>query len=262
VVTEAGFGADLGAEKFLDIKCRTGGLTPDAAVVVATVRALKVHGGIHKDQLGTANPGAVERGFANLRQHLENLALFGVPTIVALNRFVSDTAEELDVVRSGCAALGVPVALVEVWEKGGEGGMELAALLDATLAKRGASFKPLYDTKLSIRQKIETLATRIYRADGVDFLPPAERALKQLTEFGLGETPVCVAKTQYSFSDNPALLGAPRGFRITIRDIYPSAGAGFVVAMAGDIMTMPGLSKSPAAERIRLHRDGTIEGLF
>jgi formate--tetrahydrofolate ligase len=262
VVTEAGFGADLGAEKFLDIKCRMAGLAPDAIIIVATVRALKLHGGLHKDQLGAADPAAVERGFANLRQHLENLALFGVPTIVAVNRFATDTEPELDVIRQGCETLGTPVALTEVWEKGGAGGAELAAHLRATIQRGGTSFKPLYDVKLPIRDKIEIIAKRIYRADGVDFLPPAERALKQLADFGLAETPVCVAKTQYSFTDNAALLAAPRGFRITIRDVYPSAGAGFVVALAGDIMTMPGLSKSPAAERIRLHADGTIEGLF
>ena len=262
VITEAGFGADLGAEKFLDIKCRFGGFSPEAVVVVATVRALKLHGGISKDRLGTPDAAAVERGFANLRQHLENLALFGVPAIVALNRFVADTAEELDVIRKGCAALGAPIALTEVWEKGGAGGVELANALEATLQRGEAAYRPLYDVNLPIREKIELLATKVYRADGVDFQPPAERALKQLPEFGLGETPVCIAKTQYSFSDNAALLAAPRGFRITIRDIYPSAGAGFVVALAGDIMTMPGLGKSPSAERIRLHPDGTIEGLF
>jgi len=262
VITEAGFGADLGAEKFFDIKCRAGGLAPEAVIVVATVRALKLHGGVAKADLAAPNPKAVESGFANLRQHVENLKHFGVPALVALNRFVTDAAGELDVVRDGCAALGVEVALTEVWEKGGEGGLGLADLLVATLARGKAAFKPLYDLKRPIREKIETIATMLYRADGVDFQPPAERALKQLPEFGLGETPVCIAKTQYSFSDNPALLAAPRGFRITIRDIYPSAGAGFVVALAGDIMTMPGLSKSPSAERIRLHRDGTIEGLF
>jgi formate--tetrahydrofolate ligase len=262
VITEAGFGADLGAEKFFDIKCRTGGLQPEAAVVVATVRALKLHGGARKDQLTTPDPKAVERGFANLARHLENVALYGVPAVVALNRFVTDSDDELDVVRSGCRPLGVPVALTEVWEKGGAGGMELAAVVDQTLERGLARFTPLYDTALPIREKIEILARKIYRADGVDFLPPAERALKQLTDFGLGQTPVCIAKTQYSFSDNAALLGAPTGFRITIRDITPSAGAGFVVALAGDIMTMPGLGKTPAAEKMRLHRDGTIEGLF
>ncbi len=262
VITEAGFGADLGAEKFLDIKCRVGELAPEAIVIVATIRALKLHGGVHKDLLGTGDAAAVERGFANLRQHLENLAQYGVPIIVSLNRFAMDTDAELDVVRNGCKALGTPVALTEVWEHGGQGGMELAELLLATLEKGGARFAPIYDEKLPIREKIELIAKKVYRADGVDFLVPAERALKQLAAFGLGETPVCIAKTQYSFSDNPALLAAPRGFRITIRDIYPSAGAGFVVALAGDIMTMPGLGKSPSAERIRIHRDGTIEGLF
>jgi formate--tetrahydrofolate ligase len=262
VITEAGFGADLGAEKFFDIKCRMGGFQPEAVVVVATVRALKLHGGTRKDQLTTPDPAAVERGFANLARHLENVAQFGVPTVVALNRFVTDSAEELAVVRHGCEARKVPVALADVWEKGGAGGMELAAVVDATLEKGGARFAPLYDTALPIKEKIEILAKKIYRADGVDYLPPAERALKQLAEFGLGQTPVCVAKTQYSFSDNAALLGAPTGFRLTIRDITPSAGAGFVVALAGDIMTMPGLGKTPAAEKMRLHRDGTIEGLF
>jgi formate--tetrahydrofolate ligase len=262
VITEAGFGADLGAEKFFDIKCRTGGLAPDVVVVVATVRALKLHGGVKKDQLATPDAAAVERGFGNLARHLENLAQFGVPAVVALNRFVSDSRDEHDVIRRGCETLKVPVALTDVWEQGGAGGMELAEVVDATLKRGGATFAPLYDVKLPIKEKIETLARKIYRADGVDFLPPAERALKQLAEFGLGETPVCLAKTQYSFSDNPALLGAPSGFRLTIRDITPSAGAGFVVALAGDIMTMPGLGKTPAAERMRLHRDGTIEGLF
>jgi formate--tetrahydrofolate ligase len=262
VITEAGFGADLGAEKFFDIKCRTGGLAPDVVVVVATVRALKLHGGVKKDQLATPDAAAVERGFGNLARHLENLAQFGVPAVVALNRFVSDSREEHDVIRRGCDTLKVPVALTDVWEQGGAGGMELAEVVDATLKRGGATFAPLYDVKLPIKEKIETLARKIYRADGVDFLPPAERALTQLAEFGLGETPVCIAKTQYSFSDNPALLGAPSGFRLTIRDITPSAGAGFVVALAGDIMTMPGLGKTPAAEKMRLHRNGTIEGLF
>ena len=262
VITEAGFGADLGAEKFFDIKCRAGGFAPEAVVLVATVRALKAHGSVAKVDLAAPNAGAVETGFANLKQHVENLRHFGVPVVVALNRFVTDAPAELAVIQNGCAALGVEVALTEVWEKGGEGGLALADLLLATLARAKAAFTPLYDVKRPIREKIETIATKVYRADGVDFLPPAERALKQLPEFGLGETPVCVAKTQYSFSDNAALLAAPRGFRITIRDIHPSAGAGFVVALAGDIMTMPGLGKSPSAERIRLHPDGTIEGLF
>ncbi|GBD33414.1 MAG: formate--tetrahydrofolate ligase [Gemmatimonadales bacterium] len=262
VITEAGFGADLGAEKFFDIKCRTAGFSPEAAVVVATVRALKLHGGAAKDRLSEPDPSAVERGFANLKRHLENVAKFGVPAVVALNRFLSDTDGELEAVRQGCAALGVPVALCEVWEKGGAGGTALGEAVLELLEKKEAKFRPLYDERLPIREKIETIAREIYGASGADFSAKAERASRQLAEFGLGETPVCMAKTQYSFSDDPALLGAPTGFRITIRDIYPSAGAGFVVALAGDIMTMPGLSRSPAAERMAVHPDGTIEGLF
>jgi formate--tetrahydrofolate ligase len=262
VVTEAGFGADLGAEKFFDIKCRMGGLTPEAAVVVATVRALKMHGGVVKDRLGDPDPGAVERGFVNLGRHLENVAKFGVPAVVALNRFTSDTVAELDVIRKGCAKLGVEVALCEVWEKGGAGGVELAnAVLGLLKAGKGA-YKPLYDTGLPIKDKIQTIAREIYRAEAVDFLPAAERSIKQLNEFGLSGTPVCMAKTQYSFSDDATRLGAPTGFRLTVRDVTPSAGAGFVVALAGDIMTMPGLGKGPAAERMRVLPDGTIEGLF
>ncbi len=262
VITEAGFGADLGAEKFFDIKCRTAGFFPEAAVVVATVRALKLHGGAAKESLAQPDPAAVERGFANLRRHLENLAKFKVPAVVALNKFLSDTDAELDAVRQGCAALGVPVAVCEVWEKGGAGGTALAEAILELLGKKQGKFEPLYDERSPIREKIETIAREIYGASGVDFTSKAERAARQLAEFGLGETPVCVAKTQYSFSDDPSLLGAPTGFRITIRDIYPSAGAGFVVALAGDIMTMPGLSRSPAAERMAVRSDGTIEGLF
>ncbi|MEX0690332.1 MAG: formate--tetrahydrofolate ligase [Gemmatimonadales bacterium] len=261
VVTEAGFGADLGAEKFFDIKCRSAGLEPQAAVVVATVRALKLHGGAARDALGAPDPKAVERGVANLGRHLENIAKFGVPAVVALNRFITDSAEELAVVAKAGKALGVPVALTEVWEKGGQGGMALAEVVLERL-KSGSSFKPIYDAKRPIKEKIETVAREIYRADGVDYLPAAERAIKQLAEFGLGETPVCMAKTQYSFSDDPTKLAAPTGFRLTIRDVYPSAGAGFIVALTGDVMTMPGLAKAPAAERMRVAPDGTIEGLF
>jgi formate--tetrahydrofolate ligase len=262
VITEAGFGADLGAEKFFDIKCRSAGLNPEAAVLVATVRALKLHGGAAKERLGEPDPAAVERGFANLERHLQNVAKFGVPAVVALNRFQSDTEAELDAVRRGCEASGVPVALCEVWEKGGAGGIALAEAVLELLDKREAKFKPLYDQRLPIRDKIETIAREIYGAARVEFSSKAERAARQLAEFGLGETPVCMAKTQYSFSDDPALLGAPTGFTITVRDIYPSAGAGFVVALAGEIMTMPGLSRSPAAERMAVRPDGTIEGLF
>ena len=262
VLTEAGFGADLGAEKFFDIKCRMAGLNPEAAVVVATVRALKMHGGVPKDGLGTADVAAVERGSANLRRHVKNVKKFGVPVVVALNRFVTDSDAELDAVRAACAAEDVAVELCEVWEKGGEGGVSVAEAVLKLLQGRTARFKPLYDTRRPIREKIETIATDIYGAGGVAFAPAAERALEQLAALGLGATPVCMAKTQYSFSDDAAKLGAPSGFILHVRDILPSAGAGFVVALAGDIMTMPGLSKAPAAEKIRVHPDGTIEGLF
>jgi len=262
VLTEAGFGADLGAEKFFDIKCRMAGLHPEAAVVVATVRALKMHGGVPKDRLGAADPAAVQRGAANLRRHIRNVKKYGVPAVVALNRFLGDTEDELDAVRSECAAEGVDVELCEVWEKGGEGGVAVADAVLKLLDGRSAKFKPLYDERRPIREKIETIAREIYGAGGVAFAPAAERALEQLLALGLGETPVCMAKTQYSFSDDPAKLGAPSGFTLQVRDILPSAGAGFVVALAGDIMTMPGLSKTPAAEKIRVHPDGTIEGLF
>ncbi len=262
VVTEAGFGADLGAEKFFDIKCRSGGFQPEAAVIVATVRALKLHGGADKKALSDPDPDAVERGFANLSRHIENMKKFGVPVVVAMNRFVTDSDEELDKVRSGCEAQGAPVSLCNVWEQGGEGGVELAEAVLDLLDNEKAHLTLIYDVKLPITEKIEAIAREIYRADGVDLTPAAARKAKQLTEFGLGETPVCIAKTQYSFSDDATLLGAPEGFRITIRDIYPAAGAGFVVALAGDIMTMPGLGKTPAAERMRVNADGTIEGLF
>ena len=262
VLTEAGFGADLGAEKFFDIKCRMAGLNPEAAIVVATVRALKMHGGVPKDRLGVADPAAVQRGATNLRRHIKNVKKFGVPLVVALNRFVGDAEAELDAVRAECAVEGVEVELCEVWERGGEGGVAVAEAVLQLLDSRAATFKPLYDARRPIREKIETIAREIYGAAGVTFAPAAERALEQLPALDLGETPVCMAKTQYSFSDGPAKLGAPSGFTLQVRDILPSAGAGFVVALAGDIMTMPGLSKSPAAEKIRVHPDGTIEGLF
>jgi len=262
VLSEAGFGADLGAEKFFDIKCRMAGLNPEAAIVVATVRALKLHGGVKKAQLSAADPAAVQRGAANLRRHIRNVKKFGVPVVVALNRFVTDTDAELDAVRDECATERVGVELCEVWEKGGEGGIPVAEAVQQLLDGRQARFKPLYDVRRPVREKIETVAREIYGADGVDFAAAAERALEQLPALGLGETPICMAKTQYSFSDDPGKLGAPTGFRVLIRDILPSAGAGFVVPLAGDIMTMPGLSKAPAAEKIRVHPDGTIEGLF
>jgi formate--tetrahydrofolate ligase len=262
VLTEAGFGADLGAEKFFDIKCRMAGLNPEAAIVVATIRALKMHGGMKKDQLATPDVAALQRGGANLQRHIRNVKKFGVPVLVALNRFITDTPAEVDAVKSLCAAEGVPMELCEVWEKGGDGGIAVAEGLLKILGSTKAAFRPLYDEKKPIREKIEIIAREIYGADGVAFGPAAERALEQLPAQGLGETPVCMAKTQYSFSDDPAKLGAPSGFTLHVRDILPSAGAGFVVALAGDIMTMPGLSKTPSAEKMRVHPDGTIEGLF
>jgi len=264
VLTEAGFGADLGAEKFFDIKCRVAGLKPEAAIMVATVRALKMHGGVKQDRLGTADPVAVQRGSENLRRHIRTVKQFGVPVMVALNRFITDADEEVEAVRAVGAAEGVDVVRCDVWEKGGEGGVAVAESLLGLLktGKGGAAFKPLYDERRPIREKIETIAREIYGAAGVAFAPPAARALELLPKLGLGETPVCMAKTQYSFSDDPTQLGAPTGFTLHVRDILPSAGAGFVVALAGDIMTMPGLGKNPAAERIRLLPDGTIEGLF
>jgi formate--tetrahydrofolate ligase len=262
VVTEAGFGADLGAEKFFDIKCRAGDLNPEVAIVVATVRALKLHGGVAKDKLGTPDPKAVERGFANLRRHLENVAKFGVPAVVAMNRFVADTDAELEVVRQGCQAMGVHAAMCEVWEKGGDGGIAVAEAVLAQLERGGAAFKPLYDVDRPIPEKIETIAKQVYGAANVAFATKALKDAARLAGFGLGNTPVCMAKTQYSFSDDPALLGAPSDFTVTVKEIYPSAGAGFVVALTGDIMTMPGLGKVPAAEKIHVSKDGTIEGLF
>jgi formate--tetrahydrofolate ligase len=262
VVTEAGFGADLGAEKFFDIKCRIGGLNPEAAVVTATIRALKMHGGVKKDALSTPDVAALKRGMVNLQGHVENVAKYGVPVCVALNRFLTDSDEEIATVLEACAAWGVRAALSDVWAKGGEGGEAVAREILAMLDEGKAAFKPIYDAKLPIPAKIEAVAREIYGADGVDFLPAAQKAIAQLNEMGMGETPVCIAKTQYSFSDDPSRLGRPKGYRVTIRDVYPSAGAGFVVALAGDIMTMPGLSKVPAAEAMKVKADGTIEGLF
>ncbi len=262
VLTEGGFGADLGAEKFFDIKCRFAGLKPEAAIIVATVRALKMHGGVKKERLGSADAAAVQRGCENLRRHIRNVKKFGVPALVALNRFVTDTDEEFAVVRAVGAAEGVDVVRCDVWEKGGQGGVAVAESLLGLLKTGKAAFKLLYDERRPIREKIETIAREIYGAGNVSFAPVAERALELLPKLGLGETPVCMAKTQYSFSDDATQLGAPTGFTLHVRDILPSAGAGFVVALSGDILTMPGLGKSPAAERIRLLPDGTIEGLF
>ena len=262
VLTEAGFGADLGAEKFFDIKCRFGGLNPEAAVIVATVRALKMHGGVKKDDLGKPDVAALQRGMVNLEAHVKNVQKFGVPAIVALNRFTSDSEDEICAVLDAAKAWGARAALSEVWAKGGEGGEAVAREVLATLDEKKGKFKPIYDVALPIKEKIGVIAREIYGADGVDYTSAAEKNIAQLETMGLGNTPVCMAKSQYSFSDDATKLGRPKGFRITVRDAYPSAGAGFVVALAGEIMTMPGLSKTPSAEAIRVHPDGTIEGLF
>ncbi len=262
VLTEAGFGADLGAEKFFDIKCRFGGLNPEAAVIVATIRALKMHGGVKKENLGKPDVDALRRGMVNLEAHVTNVQKFGVPVIVALNRFLSDTKDEQDAVLSAAKGWGARAALSDVWATGGAGGEALGREVLATLDEKKGAFKPLYDTALPIKKKIEVIATEIYGADGVTFSPTADKAIAQCEEMGLGQTPVCMAKTQYSLSDDATKLGRPRGYKINVRDAYPSAGAGFVVALAGEIMTMPGLSKTPSAEAIRVHPDGTIEGLF
>ena len=262
VVTEAGFGADLGAEKFFDIKCRAGGLEPAAAVIVATIRALKMHGGVALANLGTEDVGAVKKGFANLEKHIENVRKYGLPPIVGLNQFASDTQGEIDAVLSACRELGVPVALSNIWGKGGEGALELADIVMDTIAKGEARFSPLYPNEIGLREKVETVAREIYGADGVNFGPKAEKDIQRLESIGLKEVPVCIAKTQYSFSDDPNKRGRPSGFRINVREVTPSAGAGFVVVHTGDIMTMPGLPKKPAAENMKVHEDGTIEGLF
>ncbi len=262
VLTEAGFGADLGAEKFFDIKCRFGGLRPEAAVVVATIRALKMNGGVKKDALATPDVDALRRGLVNLEAHVGNVRKFGVPVVVALNRFTSDSDEEIETVLGACRSWGARAAMSDVWAKGGEGGEAVAAEVLATLAEGAADFRPLYDVKLPIKAKIETIAREIYGAGGVDYSAAADKAITQCEAMGMAETPVCMAKTQYSFSDDPTRLGRPTGFRLTVRDVYASAGAGFVVALAGDIMTMPGLGKVPAAEAMRVHPDGTIDGLF
>jgi formate--tetrahydrofolate ligase len=262
VCTEAGFGADLGAEKFFDIKCRFGGLKPEAAVIVATVRALKMHGGVKKDALSTPDVAALKRGMVNLEAHVKNIAKFGVPAVVALNRFTSDTDEEVQTLLDAVKSWGARGALSDVWAKGGEGGEAVAKEVLAILKEGKADFKPLYDEKLPIKEKIGIIAREIYGADGVDYTPAAEKNIQLLESIGLGQTPVCIAKNQYSFSDDPTKLGRPTGFRITVKDVTPSAGAGFVVALAGDIMTMPGLSKVPSAEAIRINPDGVIEGLF
>ena len=247
VITEAGFGADLGAEKFFDIKCRMAGLKPDAVVLVATIRALKYNGGVPKDELSAENLDALKAGIVNLEKHIENLHKFGVPVVVTLNSFVTDTKAETDFVEQFCKERGCEFALSEVWEKGGEGGIDLANKVLETIEHKESNFKVLYDDSLSLKEKIETVAKEIYGADGVTYSPAAERELKRITDLGMGDFPVCMAKTQYSLSDDAKKLGRPSGFKINVREVYASAGAGFVVAVNGSIMTMPGLSKKPAA---------------
>ena len=262
VVTEAGFGADLGAEKFLDIKCRMADIRPSAVVVVATVRALKHHGGVSKADLGTENLSALEKGLPNLLQHVENITKgFGLPAVVAINRFPTDTEAELKLVEDKCRQLGVNVALSEVWGKGGEGGIALAEEV-VRLCEEPNDFHFTYELDCSIREKLQAIAQKIYHADDVKFLPAAEKEMKQLEDLGFGNLPICVAKTQYSFSDDQSLLGAPRGFDLTVRNLKVSAGAGFIVALTGNIMTMPGLPKKPAAENIDVDASGRITGLF
>ena len=261
-ITEAGFGADLGAEKFFDIKCRYAGLKPDAAVIVATVRALKMHGGVPKTELKTPNVEAVKKGLVNLEKHIENVKKFGVPCVVAINIFAQDTAEELEAVREHCAKHGVNVALSDVFAKGGEGGIDLAKEVIALADSGESKFAPIYPLDMSLKGKIETIAKEIYGADGVNYTKEAEKALKEFEELGYGNLPICMAKTQYSFSDDPALLGRPSGFKITIRNCRIAAGAGFIVVLTGDVMTMPGLPKVPAAEKIDVSDEGVISGLF
>jgi len=262
VITEAGFGADLGAEKFFDIKCRKAGLKPDAVVLVATVRALKYNGGIPKAELAKEDLAALKRGIVNLEKHIENLQQYGVPVVVTLNRFTEDTDAELTFVREFCEARGCDFALSEVWAKGGEGGIALAKRVLATLEEKESRFAPIYPDEMPLKEKIETVCKKIYGASGVIFDPGAEKMLAKLTELGFGSLPVCMAKTQYSLSDDPGKLGRPTDYSVTVREVYVSAGAGFVVALTGTIMTMPGLPKSPAAERIDVDADGVIDGLF
>ena len=260
-ITEAGFGADLGAEKFLDIKCRFAGIHPDAVVIVATVRALKMHGGVPKTELGKVDMAALEKGLANLTKHIENVHKFGLPAVVAINAFPTDTKEELDFVEEKCNALGASVALSEVWAKGGEGGVELAEkVLEAM--KQPADFHYMYEVEQSIPEKIEAIAKAIYGAAGVDFTAPAKKQLAEIEALGLDKMPICMAKTQYSLSDDATKLGRPEGFRITVKELRISAGAGFIVALTGNILTMPGLPKKPAAENMDIDVNGKITGLF
>jgi len=261
VVTEAGFGADLGAEKFLDIKCRFAGIHPDAVVIVATVRALKMHGGLDKKELDHVDMAALEKGLANLTKHIENIQKFGLPAVVAINAFPTDTKEELSFVEKKCNELGAEVALSEVWAKGGAGGLKLAEKVEEAFAKKN-DFHFLYETEQSIPEKITAIAREIYGADGVDFTAAAKKQLQEIEALGFDKMPVCMAKTQYSLSDDAAKLGRPEGFRITVRELRVAAGAGFIVALTGNILTMPGLPKKPAAENMDIDESGKITGLF
>ena len=262
VITEAGFGADLGAEKFMDIKCRMAGLRPDAVVLVATVRALKYNGGVPKNELSAENMDALHKGIVNLEKHIENLHKFGVPIVVTLNSFVTDTEAEISYIRKFCEERNCEFALSEVWEKGGEGGIPLAEKVLDTLENKESDFHVLYENELSLKEKIETVAREIYGADGVNYTSAASKQLKKLEELGFGKLPVCMAKTQYSLSDDPTILGRPEGFSISVREAYVSAGAGFVVVLTGAVMTMPGLPKAPAAFNIDVNEEGVITGLF
>ncbi|MGN1090258.1 MAG: formate--tetrahydrofolate ligase [Huintestinicola sp.] len=261
-ITEAGFGADLGAEKFCDIKCRFGGLKPDCAVIVATIRALKYNGGVAKADLGNENVEALEKGLVNLKTHIENMRKFGLPVVVAINRFGTDTDAEIKVIKDFCGVMDVEVSLAEIFAKGGEGGIDLAEKVVKTIETKSGDFRFLYDVEKSIKEKLQIIAKEIYRADGVTFTSQAEKAIAEIEKLGYGNTPVCVAKTQYSLSDDPAKLGKPENFTITVRDVKLSAGAGFVVALTGDIMIMPGLPKAPAALKIDCDNNGVISGLF
>ncbi|MBQ8378595.1 MAG: formate--tetrahydrofolate ligase [Oscillospiraceae bacterium] len=261
-ITEAGFGSDLGAEKFMDIKCRFAGLKPNCVVLVATIRALKYNGGVAKADLTTENVEALRKGIINLKTHIENMQKFGVPVVVAINRFHTDTEAEIAVIGEVCEEMGVEYSLAEIFAKGGEGGIDLAEKVVKTIEEKPSNYAPLYDEKLPIKEKLNIIAKEIYRADGVIFTAQAEKAIKEITDLGFGDIPVCVAKTQYSLSDDPAKLGKPENFEITVRDVKLSAGAGFVVAYTGDIMTMPGLPKVPAANKIDCDNEGNISGLF
>lgn len=261
-ITEAGFGADLGAEKFLDIKCRCAGLKPSCVVIVATIRALKYNGGVPKTELSKENTVALKNGIVNLETHIENMRKYGLPVVVAINRFATDTEAEIETIEAFCKEKDVPVSLTEVFARGGEGGKELAEKVVKTIETKEAHFKPIYDEKLSIKEKLNVLAKEIYRAGDVVFTSNAEKAISEIEKFGKDKLPICVAKTQYSLSDDPQKLGSPKGFTLTVRDVRLSAGAGFIVALTGDIMTMPGLPKQPAAYKIDVDDDGNVSGLF